>query len=84
LKKGGAVMGEFLQNNWFWIAVFVFFIWMHASGMGCGGHGRHGGGDEKKKPEEGGASTDANALHNVSVSNTNEEEALKCVSLISA
>lgn len=50
-------MGEFLQNNWFWIVVFVFFIWMHSSGMGCGGHGggrRHGGGDEKKKPEEGG------------------------------
>ncbi len=50
-------MGEFLQNNWFWIVVLVFFIWMHSSGMGCGGHGGHGGhggGDEKKKREEGG------------------------------
>ena len=55
LKKGGAVMGEFLQNNWFWIAVLVFFVWMHASGMGCGGHGGHGDKDEKKKREEGGA-----------------------------
>jgi hypothetical protein len=44
---------EFLQNNSFWIIVVVFFIWMHASGMGCG-HGGHGGGDEKKKREEGG------------------------------
>jgi hypothetical protein len=42
-------MGEFLQNNWFWIAVFIFFVWMHASGAGCGGHG----GYEKKKREEG-------------------------------
>ena len=50
-------MGEFLQNNWFWIVVLVLFIWMHSSGMGCGGHGghgRHGGGDEMKKREEGG------------------------------
>ena len=44
-------MGEFLQSNWFWILLIVFFIWMHASGMGCGGHG---GGDGKKKREEGG------------------------------
>lgn len=46
-------MGEFLQNNWFWIAVFVFFIWMHASGMSCGGHGEHDK-DEKKRREEAG------------------------------
>jgi hypothetical protein len=45
---------EFLQNNWFWIAVFVFFILMHSSGMGCGGHG---GGEEKKKREEGGGAS---------------------------
>lgn len=39
-------MGEFLQNNWFWIALIVFFFWMHGSGAGCGGgHGRgHGTG----------------------------------------
>ena len=47
-------MGEFIQNNWFWIVVAVFFIWMHSSGTGCGGHGGHGGGDDKKKREEGG------------------------------
>jgi hypothetical protein len=46
-------MGEFLQNNWFWIAVIVFFIWMHSSGMGCGGHGGHGGKDKRKRGEEG-------------------------------
>ncbi len=34
-------MGDFLQNNWFWIVVLVVFIWMHSSGMGCGGHGGH-------------------------------------------
>jgi hypothetical protein len=46
-------MGEFLQNNWFWIAVFVFFIWMHASGAGCGGHGGHKGHSSRKnKPDE--------------------------------
>ena len=45
-------MGEFLQNNWFWIALVVFF-WMHASGMGCGGHGGHRGhGGRKAKPNE--------------------------------
>jgi hypothetical protein len=48
-------MGEFLQNYWFWIAILGFFIWMHTSGMGCGGHGGHGkgGNGEKKKGEEG-------------------------------
>ena len=46
-------MGEFLQNNWFWIVVVGFFIWMHASGMGCGGLGGHRGHDGRKaKPNE--------------------------------
>jgi len=31
-----------------------FFIWMHASGMGCGGHGSHDDGEERKKREQGG------------------------------
>lgn len=35
-------MGEFLQNNWFWILLIGLFIWMHGSGMGCCGHGGHG------------------------------------------
>ena len=49
-------MGEFIQNNWFWIVVIVFFVWMHSSGMGCGGHGGHGsrGSEEKNKREEDG------------------------------
>jgi hypothetical protein len=34
-------MGEFLQNNWFWLLLIVLFFWMHGSGMGCGGHGGH-------------------------------------------
>ena len=45
-------MGDFLQNNWFWIVVVGFFIWMHSSGMGCGGHGGHGNGDKKKGEED--------------------------------
>ena len=45
-------MGDFLQNNWFWIVVLVFFIWMHSSGMGCGGHGSHGKGDKNKGEED--------------------------------
>jgi len=39
---------EFLQNNWFWIVLFVGFVLMHSLGMGCGGGHRHGGGGEKK------------------------------------
>jgi len=42
---------EFLQNNWFWIILAVFFIWMHASGVGCGGSGKHGRGKHTKKAE---------------------------------
>jgi hypothetical protein len=41
-------MSEFLQTNWFWIVLIGLFIWMHSSGMGCGGHD-HGGDDEKKR-----------------------------------
>jgi hypothetical protein len=48
-------MGEFLQNNWFWVVIFVFFILMHSSGMGCGRHGGHGSADDKKKREQGGS-----------------------------
>ena len=63
MNERSDVMGEFLQRNWFWILLIVFFVWMHGSGMGCGGHGgghRHGGqepspGEEKKRlPEKGG------------------------------
>lgn len=46
-------MVDFLQNNWFWIVMVIFFVWMHASGMGCGGHGGHGShGGRKNKPGE--------------------------------
>lgn len=47
-------MGDFLQNNWFWIVVFVFFIWMHSSRMGCGGIVDMAGtvGDKKKGEED--------------------------------
>lgn len=32
---------EWLQQNWFWVVVFVAFFAMHL--FGHGGHGRHGG-----------------------------------------
>ena len=32
---------EWLQENWFWLFVFVMFIWMHMGGHGHGGHGGH-------------------------------------------
>lgn len=47
-------MEDFLRNNWIWIALIVFFIWMHGSGMGCGGHGGHGDKEASSKPGEGG------------------------------
>jgi len=40
---------EFLQNNWFWIVVLGFFIWMNVSGRGCCGPGKH----DRNKGEEG-------------------------------
>jgi len=40
---------EFLQNHWFWIILIGLFVWMHASGGGCCGSGKHGRG----KREEG-------------------------------
>ncbi len=47
-------MGDFIQNNWFWILLVGLFIWMHASGMGCGGHGGHGShGSGNNKNKEG-------------------------------
>ena len=36
-------MGEFLQSNWFWIVLIVFFVWIRACGMSCGGHGHRNG-----------------------------------------
>jgi hypothetical protein len=41
---------EFLQNNWFWIVVLGFFIWMNASGRGCCGPRNHdrGNGEEEQ------------------------------------
>lgn len=32
---------DWLVENWFWIAIAIFFIWMHLGGH-CGGHGGHG------------------------------------------
>ena len=32
---------NWLRENWFWIAVGVFFLWSH--GKMHGGHGGHGG-----------------------------------------
>ena len=42
-------MVEFLQNNWFWIALIIVFVGMHSFGGGCGGGGRK----ERRKKELG-------------------------------
>lgn len=50
-------MGEFFRNNWIWIALIVFFFWMHSSGAGCGGHGgahKHGGKDGQEPDDAAG------------------------------
>lgn len=50
---------EWLQQNWFWVVVFVAFVAMHLFGHGGhggrGGHGGHGGcggGDERPRPSD--------------------------------
>lgn len=49
---------EWLQQNWFWLAIFIAFIGMHlfghgGHGGGCGGsHGGHRPTDEEKKSEQ--------------------------------
>lgn len=50
---------EWLQQNWFWVVVFVLFFGMHLFGHGGhggrGGHGGHGGcggGDEPRRPSD--------------------------------
>ena len=40
---------DFLQNNWFWIVLVVFFIWMTASGGGCCGAGKRGDGKGEER-----------------------------------
>jgi len=45
-------MGEFLQNYGLWILLIGIFFAMHRFGMGCGGHGGHQHGGEKKKDDE--------------------------------
>ena len=42
---------EWLQENWFWVVVFVAFFAMHLFGH-CGreDHGGHGGGDGQHRP----------------------------------
>ena len=57
-------MLEFLRNNWFWIAMAVFFVWMHGSGAGCGGrrgHTGHGGGADPTPPKK--DRVEGNAAH---------------------
>jgi hypothetical protein len=48
---------DWLRENWFWIAIVVFFIWMHKGmhgGHGGAGHGGHGcggrGSDDSEDP----------------------------------
>ena len=43
---------DWIRENWVFLLFFIFFLGMHLSGHGCGGHGRHGGhghGDEEEQ-----------------------------------
>ena len=40
-------MIEFLQTNWFWIALILLFVGMHSFGGGC-----CGGGHQSRKKKE--------------------------------
>lgn len=42
---------EWLQQNWFWVVVFVAFVGMHL--FGHGGHGGCGGGHRHGRDREG-------------------------------
>lgn len=42
---------EWFQQNWFWLAVLILFMWMHVGGHGCGGHGGHGGHSKSRDTE---------------------------------
>ena len=39
-KDKDEAMVEFLQNNWFWLALILVFVGMHSFGGGCCGGGR--------------------------------------------
>lgn len=56
---------NWLQENWFWILVVIFFVWMHKGhgghGHGGRGHGAHGGRSAHGKHSGGGCRSDADA-----------------------
>lgn len=59
---------EWLQQNWFWVVVAVFFVAAHL--FGHGGHGGHGGGcggghdhSRGREPEKEGDDTKRPAGH---------------------
>jgi len=43
---------DWIRENWVFILIFFFFIWMHFSGHGCCGHGGHGGHKHEKEGDE--------------------------------
>lgn len=50
---------DWLRENFFWILVVVFFVWMHMGMHGGHGHGAHGGRGARGK--HGGGRSDADA-----------------------
>ncbi len=46
---------DWFSNNWFWLAIFAFFIWIHFSGHGghggCGGHDHDMNGHSNKEDQ---------------------------------
>ncbi len=45
-------MAEFLSNYGLWILLGGIFVAMHMFGMGCGGHGGHQHGSQRKEEPE--------------------------------
>ncbi len=61
---------DWVRDNWFWIVVIGFFLWMHlgmhrghggGSGGGCCGGGGHRHGDSSRRAA--GAEEDQHARH---------------------
>jgi len=53
---------DWLAENWFWLAVFGLFIWMHMGMHGGHGHGGHGHG-EREPREHGHADSNGRGKH---------------------
>ena len=52
---------EWFSDNWFWLLIFIFSIWMHRPGHGC--HGGHSHGEPHNQSREELKSKDPQHVH---------------------